>query len=95
MATAEPIVPAVEPSEALPWAEICARYPDQYVCLVDVTKIEPHSPIIAVAKVAGHGPTRGDASAIIRSDLRYTAWTVVFTGRPKKPLRRPPVFFDR
>jgi hypothetical protein len=94
MDAAEQIVPAVELSELLPWAEICARYPDQYVCLVDVMKIEPHSPTIATAKVAGHGQTRRDASAIIRSDLRYTAWTVVFTGKPTRPLRRPPVFFD-
>jgi len=81
-------------TKPLSWAEICARYPDQYVCLVDVAKVEPHSPAIATGRVAGHGPTRRDASAIIRNDLRYTAWTVVFTGKPTKPLRRPPVYFD-
>lgn len=94
MDAAEQIVLTVELSEPLEWAEICARYPDQYVCLVDVSKIEPHSPTIATGRVAGHGPTRRDASAIIRNDLRYTAWTVVFTGKPTKPLRRPPVYFD-
>jgi len=62
--------------------------------LVDGAKVEPHSPAIATGRVAGHGRTRRDASAIIRSDLRYTAWTVVFTGKPTKPLRRPPVYFD-
>jgi hypothetical protein len=23
-------------TEPLPWAEICARYPDEYVCLVEI-----------------------------------------------------------
>jgi len=94
MDAAEQIVPTVEPSEPLPWANICARYPDQFVCLVDVVKVVPHSPSIATGRVAGYGPTRRDASAIIRGDLRYSAWTVVYTGRPTKPLRRPPVYFD-
>jgi hypothetical protein len=70
-------------------------YPDQFVCLVDVTKVELRSPTVATARVAGHGMTRHDASAVIRNDLRYTEWTVVFTGKPTKPLRRPPMYFDR
>ena len=85
---------AAHDTEPLSWAEICARYPDRYVCLVDVAKVELRSPTIATARVAGHGPTRRDASAIIRNDLRYSEWTVVFTGTPTKPLRRAPVYFD-
>lgn len=74
--------------------DLITRYPDQFVCLVDVVAVELRSPLIATARVAGHGPTRRDASAIIRGDLRYTEWTVVFTGKPTKPFRRPPVYFD-
>jgi hypothetical protein len=81
-------------TELLLWAEICARYPDQFVCLLDVVPVERWSPAIASGRVAGHGPTRRDASAIVRSDLRITRWTVVYTGVSKKPLRRPPVFFE-
>lgn len=81
--------------EPLPWAEICVRYPDQFVCLVDVVKSEPRSPAIATGRVVGHGTTRRDAFAPIRTDLRYAAWTVVFTGRSTKPLRRPPVLLER
>jgi hypothetical protein len=94
MDTAEQIVRTVDPSEVLPWAEICARYPDQFVCLVDVVKVEPHSPTIATGRIVGHGPTRREAFDPIRTDSRYATWTVVFTGKSKKPLRRPPVFFD-
>jgi hypothetical protein len=93
MDTAEQFTPTIE-SERLPWADICARYPDQFVCLVDVVKVEPHSPTIATGRVVGHGPTRREAFDPIRTDFRYALWTVVFTGKSKKPLRRPPVFFD-
>jgi len=92
-ATAEQ-TPNVEPTEPLAWAEICARYPDQFVCLVDVVPVEPWSPKIATGKVVGNGPTRREAFDPIRNDLRFTEWTVIFTGKSKKPLRRPPVFFD-
>jgi hypothetical protein len=95
MDAAAPIVSAIEPSEPLPWESICARYPNQFVCLVDVVKVEPHSPAIATGRVTGNGATRRDASALIRGDLRHTAWTVVYTGRATSPLRRPPVYFDR
>lgn len=81
-------------TEPLPWAEICERYPDQFVCLIDVVTVEPWSPAIASARVAGHGSTRRDASATVRGDQRITRWTVVYTGVPEKPLRRPPVYFE-
>lgn len=92
MDAAERLVPG--DTEPLPWAEICARYPDQFVCLIDVVAVEPSSPAIASARVAGHGPTRRDASATVRDDQRITRWTVVYTGVSKKPLRRPPVYFE-
>ncbi|MEZ4361616.1 MAG: hypothetical protein R3B48_15625 [Kofleriaceae bacterium] len=94
MDAAEQIAANIELSEALPWVKICERHPDQFVCLVDVVKVEPHSPAIATARIVGYGQTRPEASAIIRNDLRYTAWTVVFTGKATKPLRRPPVYFE-
>lgn len=30
----------LEKTEPLPWVEICTRYPDQYVCLVDIERAE-------------------------------------------------------
>jgi len=49
---------ALEMTERLPWAEICLRYPDQYVCLVDIDHTELGSPEIKTARVVGYGPTR-------------------------------------
>jgi hypothetical protein len=84
----------VVPTEPIPWPEICARYPDQFVCLVDVVAVERGSPRIATGRVVGNGPTRRDAFDPIRNELQYTEWWVRFTGKSRKPLRRPPVLFD-
>ena len=84
----------VEPTEPLTWAVICARYPDQFVCLVDVVTAEPRSPTIVTGRVVGNGPTRREAFDPIRNELRYTTWTVIYTGTSKRPLRRPPELFD-
>ncbi len=84
----------VEPTERLSWAEIRMRFPDQFVCLVEVVEVEPGSPRVATGRVVGNGPTRREAFDPIRNELRYAEWKVIYTGTSKKPLRRPPVFFD-
>lgn len=87
--------PAREQPESLPWAEICARYPDQYVCLVDIVHDEMGSPVIETARVVGHGPTR-DAAFEPFLDLRakYRVHSVRFTGVCTKPLIRPALVID-
>jgi hypothetical protein len=52
-------VVSAEISELLTWAEICARYPDEWVCLVEIDFIHPKGPGIRAARVIGHGKTRG------------------------------------
>jgi len=84
---------AVE-TELLSWAEICVRFPDQFVCLVDFVQAELRSPEIVTARVVGHGATDDAAFEPIRNDLRYRLWSVRFTGVPTKPLRRPVVVCD-
>lgn len=83
-----------EETESLTWEEICARYPDQFVCLVDVVPVAIRSPEIRTARVVGHGPTRRTAFDPIRNTRTYSRWTVVFTGQCTKPLRRPWVVLD-
>lgn len=80
--------------EPLTWAAICARYPDQFVCLVDVMPIEPRSPEIRAARLVGYGPTRRAAFDPIRNTRKYSRWSVVFTGEYTKPLRRPTLILD-
>ena len=81
--------------EPLRWAEICARYPDQYVCLVDIVRAAPRSPEIITARVVGNGATHDDAFDPIR-DLgeRYPRFAVRYTGASTEPLIRPSLVID-
>jgi hypothetical protein len=89
MDTAEQLVLESEP---LSWAEICARYPDQFVCLVDIAHPAPRSPEITSARVVGHGVTDDEAFEPIRDlDQRYPRFSVRFTGVCSEPLIRPAV----
>jgi hypothetical protein len=47
--------------ERLTWPEICSRYPDQYVCLIEVDRLHPRDLDFRTARVVGHGKTRREA----------------------------------
>jgi hypothetical protein len=93
MSTAEQPLPLA--AEPLSWAEICASYPDQFVCLVDIAKVELRSPEIKAACVVGHGPTHDAAFEPIRGlDVRYPRFAIRFTGACFEPLIRPSLVID-
>jgi hypothetical protein len=82
-------------TEAMRWADICAEYPDQYVCIVDIDTPDPGSPEIRTARVVGHGPTRRTAFDAIRDvGAKYSAHSVRFTGICTEPLIRPSLVID-
>jgi len=82
-------------TEPLPWAEICARYPDQYVCLVDIVHPPLRSPEIITARVVGHGTTHEAAFEPIRElGERYPRFAVRYTGVCTEPLIRPSLVID-
>jgi hypothetical protein len=82
-------------TEPLSWAEICARYPDQFVCLVDIVAVELRSPEIQTARVVGYGATRRAAFDPIRGHgARYPLHAVRFTGICTEPLIRPSLVID-
>ena len=56
MSAAEVLAPEI--SEPLTWAEICARYPDEWVCLVELDRLHPNRFEFRTARVVGHGKTR-------------------------------------
>ena len=93
MVAAEHLVPlSIEP---LPWVEICIRYPDQYVCLVDIDRAELRSPEIKTARVVGYGPTRRAAFHAVRDLVaQYPRHAVRFTGVCTEPLIRPSLVID-
>lgn len=76
-------------SERLTWAQICERYPDQELCLVEVDCIHPHNPAIHSARVIGHGATTQDAvdQALLVRDL-FDMVTFEST-RPRRTFQPP------
>ena len=86
-----------EPLETGPlsWTEICARYPDQYVCLVDAVRPGRLHPTILSARVVGHGATHDAAFEPIRElDERYPRFEIRYTGVCTEPLIRPSLALD-
>jgi hypothetical protein len=93
MHATEQLVPVA--TEPLSWAEICARYLDQFVCLVEIVRVELRSPEIKTARVVGHGPTHDAAFEPIRDlDARYPRFAIRFTGICSEPLIRPSLVID-
>ena len=82
---------AAIPSEPLTWAEICERYPNEWVVLVEVDWVEKDedNPTFEFhsARVATHGPTRRAPLMEARSlRARYPEMAHYFTGQVRTPL---------
>jgi hypothetical protein len=93
MSVAEQLVPAS--TESLSWTEICTRYPDQFVCLVEIVRVERRSPEIKAARVVGYGPTHDAAFEPIRhKGVQYPRFAIRFTGACSEPLIRPSLVID-
>lgn len=87
MNAVEGIQPTI--SDPLTWAEICVRYPDEWVCLVEFDRCEPSSAEFRTARVVGHGKTRReplDQSAPWRATYQTIAH--FFTGEMRFPISR-------
>lgn len=68
-------------TEPLSWVQICERYPDQWVALVEMDWND-ETDEFTTARVAGHGATRGEPFAQMRhAGLRYGDVGHFFTGR--------------
>lgn len=83
VATMEPAV-----SAPLTWQQICARYPEQWVALVDIDWVTENDLEFRSARVAGHGKTRKaplDQARPLRA--RYHEIGHFFTGPIRAPLR--------
>jgi hypothetical protein len=74
-----------EPSAPFSWQEICQRYPDQWVALVEIEWTDDDE--ILAARIAGHGPRRADPFEQARHlHSRYQEIGHFFTGRVRAPL---------
>jgi hypothetical protein len=80
-ATIEPAL-----SEPLTWAEIRARYPDQWVVLVEVEWVDEDDRDFRSARVAGYGKTRREPLQQARAAWsRYGEIAHFFTGAIRVP----------
>ena len=78
---------AIELSEPLTWTEICERYPDRWVALVEMKWIDEDEEEIRTARVAGHGPRRADPLLQARRfHDRYASIGHFFTGVIRAPI---------
>ena len=80
---------AEEISEPLSWKEICARHPDQWVCLVEIDRIASNAFDFRTARIVGHGPTRREPlEQAMRWRSRYRSIGHYFTGSMTVPTPR-------
>jgi hypothetical protein len=86
-----------EPSEPLSWQEICRRYADQWVALVDIewvwvwVWVWVDEDEVGTARVAGHGPRRADPLEQARHlHSRYEEIRHDMVGRAVKVTRFDP-----
>jgi hypothetical protein len=94
-ATASTAPPSLAPaegalvSEPLTWPEICARYPDEWVCLVAIEGQNETDFEFTTARVAGHGKTRREPLIQARAArAQYGSVGHYFTGPITAPLTR-------
>lgn len=94
MHAAEQLTPTI--TEPLTWAEMCERYPDEWVCVVDIDYDHPRVFDFRTARVAGHSKTKREAF-----DQAHPWWShyklmaSYFTGvLPARPFLRPALILD-
>ena len=76
-------------SEPLTWEEICKRYPDEWVCLVEIDSINDNDFAFRTARVVGHGRRPGDPFEQARPfHDQYECIGHYFTGQVRLPLPR-------
>ena len=93
MDAAEQLAPTI--TEPLTWAEICDRYPDQHVCLVEIDRTHPRGLDFHSARVVGHGATRQKAFDQARPWRDSVAEIGLrFTGKTTAPFARPTLILD-
>lgn len=87
MSAAEEIAPMI--TESLTWPQICERYPDQWVCVVEIEWDEPPNFNFRSARVVGHGTTRREPLVQARPWWdHYDQIGRYFTGKIRAPFPR-------
>jgi hypothetical protein len=76
-------------SERLTWKEICERYPDEWVVLVETDWVNDTDFEFGTAEVLGHFKSRKEASPRIKAAFdRYEEVGSYWTGQIRGPIPR-------
>jgi hypothetical protein len=73
-------------SEPMTWAQICERYPDEWVALVEIDWVNDRDFDFRSARVIGHGTRREQYEQARAWASRYASMGHYFTGRVRAPL---------
>jgi hypothetical protein len=74
-------------SEPLTWKQICERYPDEWVALVEIDWLNDTDFEFGTARVVGHGKTRREHYEQARAwSSQYASMGHFFTGRVRAPI---------
>ena len=93
MRTVEVLAPEI--SEPLAWSEICARHPDEWICLVEIDFTHPNGLEFRTARVIGHGRTRrASLDQATTWFARYDEIGHFYTGHITETPLRPVVIID-
>jgi hypothetical protein len=93
MSAAEVLAPEI--SKPLTWDEICGRYPDEWVCLVEIGFTHPNGLEFRTARVIGHGKTQSESlDQATTSFPRYDEIGHFYTGHIREAPLRPVVIID-
>jgi len=75
--------------ERLTWDEICRRFPDEWVVLVDADWTNDRDFKFGIALVVGHRKVRKEASIDVKAAfLHYKSVGCFWTGKIRGPLPR-------
>lgn len=75
--------------ERLTWAQICKRYPDEWVVMVETEWVNDRDFEFGTTLVLGHYKTRKEASPHIKAAFQhYRGVGSFWTGKKPFPLRR-------
>jgi hypothetical protein len=81
--------PVPEDRDRLSWREICERFPDEWVVLVDTDWVNDTDFDFGGAKVVGHHKRRKDASADVKAAFAHHHEVGCFwTGKIRGPVPR-------
>ena len=82
-------IEAASISEPLSWKEICQRWPDEWVCLVEIEWVNDTDFDFGAARMVGHGKSRKEAWS--RAESWWATYNEIghfFTGRVRSPVPR-------